>query len=130
SRLALSHLPAPAEGAESILIVDRVEGSLVTGMRTVGDIQGVVYSDLESAHSFVSSSTRRQWRLQVNDRSPRVTPRLSVIIPATRAGWMRIAPIDGGAIVAILLSRNGQGRTLHSLDRATEAVVEFPLPAG
>lgn len=130
SRLALSYLPAPAEGAESILIVDRVEGSLVTGMRTVGDIQGVVYSDLESAHSFVSSSTRRQWRLQVNDRSPRVTPRLSVIIPATRAGWMRIAPIDGGAIVAILLSRNGQGRTLHSLDRATEAVVEFPLPAG
>ena len=130
SRLAVSHLPGPGEGAESLVIVDRIEGSLVSGLRTIGDLHGVVYSDVESAHSFVASSTRRQWRLPITDRSPRVTPRLSTIIPASRAGWMKFARADGGAIVGVVLNRYGQGRSLHFLEFAAEAVIEFPLPAG
>jgi hypothetical protein len=49
--MAVDHLPSPADGLESLLIIDRIEGSLVTGMRTIGDLAGVVYNDLEVGQS-------------------------------------------------------------------------------
>lgn len=130
STLAVGHLPSPITDSDCLLIVDRLEGSLATGLQTVGELRGVIYSDLESAHSFAASSSRRQLRLLINDRAPRVTPRLSAIIPATRAGWMKFARVDGGAIVGALLSRNGNGRVLHLLGLAEEAVIELPLLGG
>ncbi|MFM8395683.1 MAG: lamin tail domain-containing protein, partial [Acidobacteriota bacterium] len=75
--LALNHLalatplaPAP----ESLLILERLEGSLATTMRTLGDLTGLLYDDRESAQSFQLSSSRRQLRLPLNDRTLRVTP--------------------------------------------------------
>ncbi|NDD64357.1 MAG: lamin tail domain-containing protein, partial [Acidobacteria bacterium] len=129
SMLAVSHLPSPTTASESLLIVDRLEGSLISGLQTIGDLRGTVYSDLESAHSFAVNSSRRQLRLPINDRTPRVTPRLSAIIPAARAGWMKFARTNVGAIVGAILDRNGNGRALHFLDLAEEAVIEFPLTA-
>lgn len=116
--LAAPHLPPHTAGGELMLIVDRLEGSLVTGLRTVGDLAGLVYDDRETAHSFVVTSSRRQLRLVVADRTLRLTPRLSTVIPRGRSGWLKVARPDGGAIVGVLLDstgQNGSARPLHAL---------------
>jgi hypothetical protein len=115
---------------ESLLILARLEGSLATTMRTLGEVSGLLYDDRETAHSFQFSSSRRQLRLPLTDRSLRVTPRLSTIIPAGRSGWMKFSHADGGAIIGVILHAEGQGHNLHGLGMTAAATITLPLVPG
>ncbi|MFM8396018.1 MAG: hypothetical protein ACKOB4_19030, partial [Acidobacteriota bacterium] len=115
---------------ESLLILTRLEGSLATTMRTLGEVSGLLYDDRETAHSFQFSSSRRQLRLPLNDRTLRVTPRLSTVIPIGRSGWMKFSHADGGAIIGVILNSEGQGRHLHGLGMTRSATITIPLVVG
>ena len=125
--MAVDHLPSPADGLESLLIIDRIEGSLVTGMRTIGDLAGVVYNDLEVGQSFTIGSSRRQLRLALADSTLRITPRLSKSIPNGRTGWMRVSHADDGAIIGAVLTRSRHGHNLHALGMTAAARLVVPL---
>lgn len=125
--LAVDHLPSPTDGLESLLIVDRIEGSLVAGMRTIGDLAGVVYNDLEVGQSFTIASSRRQMRLPLADSTLRLTPRLSKSIPNGRTGWVRFSHVDQGAMVGVVLTRSRQGHNLHALGMTGTSRLVVPL---
>ena len=126
SVLAIDHLPSPVDGHQSLLVIDRIEGNLATGTRTIGQISGLIHDDLEAGFSFAFSSHRRQMRGILSNSFPRTVPRLTNIVPSGRSGWMRLAPEEGAAIVGALLTVN-QGRNLHILTRTATARLTIPL---
>jgi hypothetical protein len=135
TKLAASHLFAPSTGQETLLVVDRLGGSLATGMSTIGPLVGMVFDDVERPARFGLSIARRQLRTPVHDAFPRTTPRLSALLPPTRSGWMWIAHRDEGALAGVILvasSTGGMagGRWLHTLQLAPAVQLVMPLLSG
>jgi hypothetical protein len=135
--LAIDNIPSAADGNSTLLIIDRVGGSLATGVSTIGQIAGLVFDDMERPASFEFSTSRRQFRSVISASFPRTSPRISSIIPAGRAGWMKFWRPTDGAIIGCVLNYNqnasteasafNQGRNLHKLTLTTEASFSAPV---
>lgn len=135
--LALDNLPSPADGNVTLLILDRLDGNLATGLSTLGSIFGVLYNDAEAPYSFEFSSSRRQFRGVINATFPRTAPRVPTIIPAGRSGWLKLSRSSDGAIVGAAINFNpnsgtnsnafSQGHNLHHLTLTTEASLIVPV---
>lgn len=135
--LALDNIPSPADGNSTLLVIDRIGGSLATGLSTIGDIFGVAYDDLEQPASFAFSTTRRQFRQIISASFPRTSPRISSLIPAGRSGWMKFSRQTDGAIIGCVINFNpnaasdasafNQGHNLHKLTLTTAASFTVPI---
>ncbi len=124
--LAISSL-APPDTSDTKVIVNRLGGSLLTAADGIGSMFGWAFDDAENAFSFVISGGC-QYEQEWVGKEPRLTPRLSTIIPAQRTGWAKIwatsaisssNPGARGIIGAVLVKGdeggyNG-GRNLHKL---------------
>ena len=135
--LALDNLPSPADGNTTLLILDRLDGNLATGLSTLGSIFGVLYNDTEAPYSFEFSTSRRQFRGVINATFPRTAPRVPNIIPAGRSGWLKLSRSSDGAFVGAAINFNpnsatnsnafNQGHNLHHLTLTTEARLIVPV---
>jgi hypothetical protein len=135
--LAADNLPSAVDGNSTLLVIDRLGGSLVTGLSTIGQIAGVVYDDTENAFSFEFSTSRRQFRSVISNAFPRTVPRISNVIPSGRAGWMKFWRPTDGAIIGAMINFNpnatanasafNQGHNLHKLTLTTEASFNMPV---
>lgn len=135
--LALANLPSPVDGNTTLLILDRLDGNLATGLSTLGSIFGVLYNDAEAPYSFEFSSSRRQFRGVINATFPRTAPRVPSIIPAGRSGWLKLSRSSDGAFVGAAINFNpnsatnsnafNQGHNLHHLTLTTEASLIVPV---
>jgi len=135
--LALDNIPNPADGNSTLLVIDRIGGSLATGLSTIGDVSGVAYDDVEQPASFVFSATRRQFRQVISAAFPRTAPRISNLIPAGRVGWMKFSRVTDGSIIGCVINFNPgassdasafiQGHNLHKLSLTTAASFTVPV---
>jgi hypothetical protein len=135
--LAVDNLPSPAEGNAALLIIDRFDGNLATGLSTVGQLVGLLYNDVENAFSFEFSSSRRQFRSVISNAFPRTAPRVPNIIPAGHTGWLKLARMGDGAIFGAIInfsanaassaSAFNQGHNLHKLTLTTDASLIIPV---
>jgi uncharacterized repeat protein (TIGR01451 family) len=135
--LAADAIPSPADGNSTLLVINRLGGSLATGASTLGDVVGLLFDDTENAFSFNFSSSRRQLRQTLSAAFPRTTPRFPVVIPGGRSGWMRFWRATAGALLGALLNSNPQvsanaaafngGRNLHKLTLTSAASVTIPV---
>src|SRR5262249_6088445 len=135
--LALDNIPSPADGDSTLLVIDRIGGSLATGLSTIGDVSGVAYDDVEQPASFVFSATRRQFRQVISAAFPRTAPRISNLIPARRVGWMKFSRVTDGSIIGCVINFNPgassdasafiQGHNLHKLSLTTAASFTVPV---
>jgi len=137
--LALDDIPSPADGNSTLLVIDRIGGSLATGLGTIGDIAGIAYDDVEQPASFVFSATRRQFRQVISASFPRTSPRIPILIPAGRAGWMKFSRQTDGGIIGCVINFNpgassvasafNQGHNLRKLGLTTAASFTVPVIA-
>ncbi len=135
--LAVDNLPSPMEGNSTLLILDRFDGNLATGLSTVGAIVGLLYNDQENPFSFEFSSARRQFRSIISNAFPRTAPRVSNVIPAGHSGWLKLARNSDGAILGAVINFNpnaassasafNQGHNLHKLTLTTDATLIVPV---
>jgi len=135
--LAVDNIPSLADGNSTLLVIDRIGGSLATGLSTIGDITGVAYDDLERPVSFAFSTTRRQFRSVISAAFPRVTPRIPILIPAGRTGWMKFWRATDGSVIGCAINFNpnastnasafNQGHNLHKLTLTTTASFTVPV---
>ena len=130
--LAVSGLGAPADGQRSWLVINRLGGSLLEGGSTQpGTLFGLLYDDREVGASFQLSMSGTQLRGLLGNHFPRTTPRYDRLIPAGRAGWMRLATVEDSGISGVLLtdSLSGfrQGHNLHVLTTSRAVVYEMPV---
>ena len=136
--VAVDNLPSPADGNSTLLVIQHIGGSLVTGASTLGEINGLLFDDTEQSFSFDFDASQRQLRRVISNTFPRTTPRFSTLISSGRSGWLRLWRVTDGALLGAVLNFNTNpaspltgGHNLHYLtltDSASFTIPIFPPP--
>jgi len=133
--LAISNIQSLAQNNNALLIVNRIGGSLHSGMGTLGTLAGFVYDDLERAASFSLNGGSCQLIRSINSSFPRTSPRIDQLIPAGRSGWMKFyVGSEEQAILGAVINQgqpsstsfNG-GHNLHTLTLSSSAIITVPI---
>ena len=134
--LAVSSFPSPSDGNSTLLVVNRLGGTLTSGTQAIGPVHGLVFDDIEASYSFDLTAGCQLSQILSKD-FPRTTPRLNRIVPNEHTGWMKLwATNDAGLTGALInlnpLFRNNlhayeQGHNLHHLTLTTSAQLTIPV---
>lgn len=135
--LAVDSIGSRADGNDTMLMLARVDGNWMTGLRPIGNIFGLLYNDAETAHSFGLNIGTCLFRSIISNNFPRTAPRFEQVVPAGRTGWMRIWSADGAAILGAVINRNDNvassanafngGHNLHILRLNERVVITVPV---
>jgi hypothetical protein len=137
--LAADSLASRVDGNDTFVVLNRLGGSLFTGLNRLSDVNGLLYNDQETVYSFGFNATTCQLRTSLSNNFPRTTPRYESIIPAGRTGWIKFATgseTNGGIIGSIInfnpntnssnAAFNG-GRNMHKLTFSSTATMTMPV---
>ncbi len=135
--LALDNVPSRADGNDTLVIINRVGGDLLTTAATLTNLFGVLYDDSEQAFSFTLSPRTCQFRGSVNSQFPRTTPRFEQLVPAGRSAWFKFystsdqglfgAAINFNQNASASASAYNQGHNLHKLNFTTGMSYTIPV---
>ena len=133
--LALDSISSRADGNDTMIIVNRMGGNLLSTASTLGSFFGLLYDDQEVAASFNIPGGTCQLRGSLSNSLPRTAPRFETMIPAGRVGWMKFwqvsdVPITGAAI-RYRATGARQGHNLHMLTASSTGsftIPVFPVP--
>jgi len=131
--LAVNNVASPADGNDTLLVLDRIGGDFYEGQAArLSNLAGLVYNDREIGYSFVQGTSQCQLIGRLNTGFPRTSPPLHQIIPKGRTGWLRFNQSDNSAMIGVLMNLNpngfNQGHYLHVL-RYTTAALTIPVYA-
>lgn len=138
--LALDNFSSPADGADTLLIINRIGGNMTSNMRSggaeIGALTGLVYDDAGASGSFSFTTDRCQFQGSITSSFPRTTPQISSLVPSGRSGWLKFfSQADNAYLGAVLVANadkdslrsfNG-GRNLHKLALASNAQITIPI---
>jgi hypothetical protein len=134
--LALDSFAAPADGNRTLLVVNRIGGSLASGAATTGTLFGLLYDDAEHSLSF-SLTGACQLRTNLNGSALRTTPRIEQFVPAGRTGWLKLYSSNDVGLFGAALNFNAQagtntaafnqGHNLHKLRLSRVASYTIPI---
>lgn len=137
--LAISNLPSQADGNSTLVILNRLSGSLLTGVDKIGSLFGVLYNDRENAYSYHLSALECQTRFTISDYWIRTAPRVSGVISAGRTGWTKLYSISGAPLLGAVINANldtalvptafASGRNLHVVTRTNSQILIPVFPA-
>ncbi|MEP7271888.1 MAG: hypothetical protein ABI882_10330, partial [Acidobacteriota bacterium] len=136
--LALSKIPAVADGNDTRLVVIRVGGTLLTGTTPIGNLFGLVFDDSETPHSVSISPVPCQLFQRIDNNFPNTVPPLETFISAGKTGWMKIwNPVSDAGILGSVLNRNVNvssaanafvgGHNLHKLTLSASNSLTLPI---
>lgn len=108
--LALDKLGSPAEGNATLLIVNSLNGNLVSSAnRALGELTGALADNAGQLYPFSKSGVNCRLSETLSDAFPLTTPPFSQIVPRGRTGWLSIAARQGRGMVGAALSFNPNG---------------------
>jgi hypothetical protein len=135
--IAASNIPSRADGNDTLLIIDRLGGSLAVGSATIGSLFGILYDDAENPLSFTFSAGVCQFRSSLSNNFPRTAPRFENFIPAGRSGWAKFYSLSDIALLGSTINFNPNagtaanafngGHNMHKLTLTTGATVTIPV---
>ena len=135
--LALSNFGSPADGNNTLLVVNRIGGNLATGAASIGSLFGLLYDDAEKSYSFGLTSSGCQLRGTLSGTFPRTTPRIESIVGSGRSGWLRLSSSTDGGIFGVAINFNSnaasntgaftQGHNLHKLTLSAATTLTIPV---
>lgn len=134
--LAVSNLASPLDGNAPLLILNRIGGSLATGLSRLESVFGILFDDTEHPFSF-SFTGGCQFRAPLNNNFPRTTPRLGNVIPVGHTGWMKLWTTEDSGLLGAIINANPQaatnqnafshGHNLHALTFTSTASLTLPV---
>ncbi len=135
--LAASNIPSRADGNDTLIVLNRIGGSLAAGASTLGSIFGILYDDAENPLSFTFTAGVCQFRSSLSSSFPRVAPRFEQFVPAGRSSWAKFYSQSDIALLGAQLNFNAnagtaanafnQGHNLHKLTLTTAATLTIPI---
>ncbi len=133
--LALDSISSRADGSDTMIVLNRMGGNLLSSASTLGSFFGLLYDDQEVSASFNIPAATCQLRGSLSGSLPRTAPRFETMIPAGRVGWMKFwqvndVPITGAAIRYRATGAH-QGHNLHVLtttNTGSFTIPVFPVP--
>jgi hypothetical protein len=132
--LAVDNIPSPADGNSTLVVINAIRGSLLTGAGSVSSIFGILFDDAETPFSFTVASGRCQLV------QPVVGLRIlgggvSGAIPAGRSGWMKFWSTSNFGLLGAALNFNPSTATSpsaftggHNLHKLTLQTGSFTIP--
>ncbi len=132
--LAIDNVASAKDGNDTLLVLNRISGSLVDGAFGIGPVFGILYDELESGHSFTFSGGC-QLKASLSDSFPRTTPRYTGVVPAGSTGWLKFWATNNRALLGAVINKNTQasatafngGHNLHKLTTTTAGAYEIPV---
>jgi len=127
--VALSNIPSRAGNDRTVLVLNSVRGSFVTGAASsaVGSLFGLLYDDAENSYSF-TISIGCQYIATLDNQNPRTVPRFDSVIPAGRSGWMKLYSQSALGLLGAMIVYDQQarvdfegGHNLHALTLSDNA---------
>lgn len=88
--VASDNIPDRASNNDTMLVLNRIGGSLGVGVGGIGSIVGLLFDDGENGFSFTFNTGSCQFRSSLSNNFPRTAPRFEVVIPAGHSGWMKL----------------------------------------
>jgi len=134
--LALDNIGSRAGGNDTLIIVNRVGGDLLTTAATLDNLFGVMYDDAENLFSFSVKPGVCQYRVNAGTAFPRTTPRFDQVVLAGHTAWFRFySTLDQGLFGAAINFNNlaatpgafNQGHNLHKMSFTTSATYTIPV---
>jgi hypothetical protein len=104
--LSVSYIPSRADGNDTFLVVNRLNGSLVSGMPGIGIINGLLFDDAENVLIYPLLRFSCQMTGSFSNAFPRLTPRIETYIPAGRSGWTSFYATNGTGITGAVINLN------------------------
>lgn len=104
--LSVSHLPSRADGNDTLLVVNRLNGNLGSGMAAIGIINGLLFEDSENVLIYPLLRSSCQLIGNFSNNFPRVAPRFETYIPAGRSGWTSFYATNGTGITGAVINFN------------------------
>jgi uncharacterized repeat protein (TIGR01451 family) len=135
--LAASNIPSRADANDTLIVLNRIGGSLVTGAATLSGLFGIIYDDAENPLSFNFNPGTCQFRSSLSNNFPRLTPRFDQFIPAGRSGWAKFYATGELGLLGAQLNYNpnagtaanafNQGHNLHKLTLTQSVQLTIPI---
>lgn len=147
--LAVDNIPAPSDGNDTMVVLNRIGGDYSISSGRIGTFFGLLYDDAETAYSYSFNANMCQFRATFSNGFPRTTPRVGTIIPTGRSGWTKIWPTgtadnrpfgssaDPIALTGAVLNKNSNlktssnafsgGHNMHHLTLTPNVVVLIPV---
>lgn len=129
--LALDSIESRATGNSTMLVVNRIGGSLLSGASTLGSLVGILFDDTEVSQSFTLPGGTCQLRGILGNNFPRTAPRFDTVIPAGRTGWIKLWASDDVGLSGVMINEAtvgfSHGHNLHSLTTTNSAVITIPV---
>jgi len=136
--LALSNIPSRVDGNDTLVVLNRVGGSLSVGANSIGSIFGLLYDDAENVLSFTTSGGCQK-AFSISNTEPRTVPRFETFIPSGRSGWMKLWAASDRGILGAMINFNANaaaqanafngGHNLHKLTLTSDAYLIPVFPA-
>lgn len=130
--LAVSSLMPRADGSQTLLVLNRLGGSMMSGVPTVGQLNGLLFDDAETSASFALTGNNCQLRGIINNNFPRTAPRYDQLIPAGRTGWMKFSTSTDTGLTGSVITYNpttnfSSGHNLHTLSTTNSVQITIPV---
>jgi len=135
--LAIDNIPSAVDGNSTLVVVINPTGDLRLSANRVGNLFGLMFNDAEIPSSYVMTSDRCQLKEVLSNTFPRTVPRFRTLIPAGRSGWLKLAAVDGRALLGVVINANPlagvlssaftQGHNMHILSLAPTASLVIPV---
>jgi hypothetical protein len=131
--LALDNFASPADGNNTILIVNTVGGDLGGTVPTIGQVFFLVYDDAENPASAVLNLANCQRQININNAGIRTAPPILSLVPSGRSGWMRFSTSNPArAILGSAINANAEtgfsgGHNLHKLTFVPSVLLTIPV---
>jgi len=132
--LALDNLASPADGNDTVLIVNRIGGSLAGRTVPVGAISGTIFNDAGNKFSFSAKADASQLRVPLS----RLLPNTEAAIPTGSSAKIELAGDADGAFMGAALNANGRSESFASArnlnssalaDKTSLVIPIGPVPA-
>ena len=103
--LAVSNIPSRVDGNDTLIILNRVGGTLANSGDSIGSIFGLLYDDAENVLSFTTNGGCQK-AFSISNTEPRTVPRFETFIPSGRSGWMGLWAANDFAILGASINFN------------------------
>ncbi len=106
--LIADSLPSRADGNDTMLVIDRIGGNMMTGANGLGSLFVLLFKDVVVVSNFPIDQGACQLRASLTSNFPRTVPRYDSHIPSGRSGWLKIFSKDEapGGIIGVSINFN------------------------
>jgi hypothetical protein len=109
--LLMSDISSRADGNETLLVINRFGGSLVSGIAPIGSVSGHLYGQSGNVYDFSSSIVTPQLISTLSNNFPVTVPNFESAIPAGRRGSLSLQGAVGVGLLGAVINFNSGAST-------------------